>query len=126
MPSPATVLLPGLLALLLAACAPREAPVQYKAEIQPILDRACAGCHVADQPGTVTSGLVLDSYEALMRGTRYGPVVKPGNPTESVLVMLIEGRADPSIKMPHGDQPPLYQGEIAKIRAWVEQGAKNN
>jgi len=115
-----------LLALLLAACAPKEAPVHYQADVQPILDRACKGCHVAGQAGAASSGLVLDSYEALMQGTRFGPVVKPGNPTESVLVMLIEGRADPSIKMPHGDQPPLYQGEILAIRNWVAQGAQNN
>jgi hypothetical protein len=39
--------------------------------------------------------------------------------------MLIEGRADPSINMPHGDAP-LPDGAKQTIRAWVEQGAKNN
>ena len=43
-----------------------------------------------------------------------------------VLVMLVEGRADPSLKMPHGDAKPLETAEIATIRQWVEQGAKNN
>ena len=40
--------------------------------------------------------------------------------------MLVEGRADPSLKMPHGDAKPLEPTEIATIRQWVEQGAKNN
>jgi uncharacterized membrane protein len=44
----------------------------------------------------------------------------------SVLVMLIEGRADPAIKMPHGGAAPLTDTEIKTIRAWVQQGAHNN
>ena len=40
--------------------------------------------------------------------------------------MLIEGRVDPSIRMPHGGQAPLTAEEIGTIRNWVEQGAKNN
>jgi len=53
-------------------------------------------------------------------------VIIPGDPLTSVLVMLIEGRADPSLKMPHGDAKPLDPREIATIRQWVEQGARNN
>jgi hypothetical protein len=34
-----------------------------------------------------------------MHGTVYGPVVRPGNPLRSVLLVLIEGRADPSMRM---------------------------
>ena len=60
-----------------------------------------------------------------MKGTRFGPVVKPGDTLTSTLIMLVEGRADPSIKMPHGRQP-LSKDEIGALRAWVEQGAKNN
>jgi uncharacterized membrane protein len=61
-----------------------------------------------------------------MKGTSFGPVVLPGDALASVLVMLIEGRADPSINMPHGGAKPLTQQQITTIRRWVEQGAKNN
>ena len=47
-------------------------------------------------------------------------------PLASVLVMLIDGRADPSLEMPHGDAKPLDAAEIETIRRWVEQGAKND
>ena len=51
--------------------------------------------------------------------------VKPGDSLSSVLIMLVEGRADPSIKMPHGkDSLPKEQIEV--LKKWVEQGAKNN
>ena len=78
------------------------------------------------QAGYVVSGFELAGYESLMKGTRFGPVVLPGDPMTSVLVMLIEGRVDPSIRMPHGEGPPLSEAEILTIRRWVEQGARDN
>ena len=114
------------LTLLAAACQPTPREVSYSREVAPILDRHCKACHVPGQSGYVVSGFEVGTYDALMRGTQYGPVVLPGDPLTSVLVMLIEGRADPSLRMPHGASKPLDPGDIATIRLWVEQGAKNN
>jgi hypothetical protein len=38
---------------------------------------------------------------------------------------MVEGRVDPSIKMPHGDKQ-LTKEEILLLKNWVDQGAKNN
>lgn len=113
-------------ALLLAACQPQPREVSYAKDVAPILEKHCKACHVPGQAGYIVSGFELQSYDTLMKGTQYGPVVLPGDPLTSVLVMLIEGRADPSLKMPHGDAEPLDPDDIATIRRWVEQGAKNN
>jgi len=107
------------------ACARSPDPVSFAREVKPLLDAHRAACQLRGQPGYEASGLGLDSYEALMKGTRYGPVVLPGDALSSVLTMLIEGRADPSINMPHGEAA-LPDGAQQTIRAWVEQGAKNN
>jgi hypothetical protein len=80
---------------------------------------------VPGQAGYETSGLRLDSYEALMKGTKFGPIVIPKDALSSALTMLIEGRADPAIKMPHG-KAPLSPEDQKTIRTWVEQGAPNN
>ena len=109
--------------LLLAACGGKE--VSFKADIQPILAQSCLECHAAGGAGAEKSGLVLSSYEDLMKGTRFGPIVKSGDTLTSVLIMLVEGRADPSIRMPH-QKEPLSKDQIALLRQWVEQGAKNN
>jgi uncharacterized membrane protein len=68
----------------------------------------------------------MQSYETLMQGTLYGPVIIPGNSRRSILNMLVEGRADISMRMPHGRDEPLTQHEIDVLRLWVEQGAQNN
>ena len=108
---------------LLAACAQKE--ISFKADVQPILDQYCGECHVAGGKGTEKSGLVMGSYESLMKGTRFGAVVKPGDTLTSAMIMLIEGRADPSIKMPHG-KASLPKEKIEVLKKWVAQGAKNN
>ncbi len=115
-----------IVVIFLSNCGGSKPEVSYAADIQPILRRHCMECHIAGGPGYEASGLGMASYEELMNGTRYGAVVLPGDNLGSVLVMLIEGRADPSINMPHGDRAPLMQAEIEMIRRWVDQGAPNN
>ncbi|MCE3284812.1 MAG: hypothetical protein K0R70_1068 [Steroidobacteraceae bacterium] len=121
---PASV--PLCVALFATGCQPSTREVSYSTDVAPILEKHCKACHMPGQAGYVVSGFELQNYETLMKGTQYGPVVLPGDPLTSVLVMLIEGRADPSLKMPHGDAEPLDRADIATIRQWVEQGAKNN
>jgi len=108
-----------------AGCAGKQ-EVSYQKDVAPLLAKHCAACHTPGQAGYVVSGFELKDYESLMKGTSFGPVVLPGDALTSVLVMLIEGRADPSINMPHGGANPMTKEEIATIRLWVEQGAKNN
>lgn len=118
----------GLLAVAVLAaggCARKEPQVSFANDVQPLLATRCGACHAPGQPGYEASGLSMQSYEALMKGTRFGPVVIPGDALSSTLTMLVEGRADASIRMPHGDAP-LTAAEQKTIRAWVEQGAKNN
>jgi hypothetical protein len=104
----------------------RNQAVSYSHDVVPILDKHCKACHVPGEAGYVVSGFELGSYESLMKGTQYGPVVLPGDALTSVLVMLIEGRVDPSLKMPHGGGTTLSEAEILTVRRWVEQGARNN
>jgi hypothetical protein len=118
----------GLLAgtLVLSACSQQPKEVSFKEEARPILDRHCIECHTPPSgQGYVKSGLSMASYQDLMKGTRFGPVVKPGDSLTSALIMLVEGRADPSIQMPHGKEP-LTKEEIHTLKVWVDQGAKDN
>jgi hypothetical protein len=112
--------------LLAASACERTPTVSFQKDVVPILDQHCKSCHLPGQPGYVVSGFEVGSYESLMKGTQFGPVVLPGDPLTSVLVMLIEGRVDPSLRMPHGDATTPTQEQILTIRRWVEQGAKNN
>ena len=106
-----------------AGCGPAQK--SFERDVQPILKQNCIECHQPGGAGTVASGLDMSSYDSLMKGTKFGPVIKPGDSVASVLNMLVEGRANPSIRMPHG-RDPLKAKDIEALKLWVDQGAKNN
>lgn len=110
-------------AMILGACSPRN--VSFRADVQPILEQYCLECHAPGGPGYGASGFDVSSYDTVMKGGNFGPFVVPGDPLTSTLNMLIEGRADPSIRMPHGREK-LSDREIEVLRVWVQEGAKNN
>ena len=53
-----------------------------------------------------------------------GSVIVPGDVQHSILNMLVEGRSDPSLRMPR-ERKPLGNEEFNILRVWVEQGALN-
>lgn len=106
-----------------AGCTPSG--VSYSKDVQPILAKNCSECHSSGKEGFVASGLDTTSYEALMRGGKFGPLVKPGDALSSTLNMLVEGRAHASLRMPHGREK-LPDKDIETLKAWVNEGAKNN
>ena len=100
--------------------------VSYRRDIAPLLAEHCGRCHLHDGKGTQKSGFAMDTYEQLLKGTRIGAVIKPGVATASTLMSLVEGRADPKIRMPPDSHNPLATEQISLIRRWINEGAKNN
>jgi mono/diheme cytochrome c family protein len=109
--------------LAVAACAPSG--VSYNKDVQPILARNCSECHAPGQKGFEASGLDTTSHQSLLKGGKFVPLVKPGDALSSSLNMLVEGRAHSSIQMPHG-RAKLPDKDIAILKVWVNEGAKNN
>lgn len=102
-------------------------PVSFETDIQPILDNKCSVCHLSpDGIGYRLTGLRLDSYESLMKGSLYGPVVVRGDSRRSILNMLVEGRAGKMRNLPTIRKHAFTEKEIAALRDWVDQGAQNN
>ena len=114
-----------LFPLVMTACG-GEPAVSFSQDVQPIINQHCIQCHEVGGKGEVASGLNLTSYEDVMKGTNAGPMVSAGDVEGSNLLVLMEGRADPSIRMPHGQNEPVPKKDIQTIRSWIGQGAKNN
>ncbi|MCA9267699.1 MAG: DUF1549 domain-containing protein, partial [Planctomycetales bacterium] len=108
-----TILFPILL-----AAAP--APVDYSADVAPVVQKHCAKCHGADKQ---ESGLRLDRRASLLRGGDFGqPAIEVGNSAASFLIQVVSGK-NPDVKMPP-EGAPLTDAEIALLKAWIDQGAK--
>ena len=108
-----------------SAAAAAGAITSFKADVLPIFKARCVSCHTPGSEGTTTSGLDLTSYAGVMKGTKYGAMVIPGNAEYSNLMWLLDWRASPQLRMPHGQQQ-LPAAERDTIRVWIRQGAKDN
>jgi len=98
--------------------------VSYSRQVQPLFNQTCAlvGCHSQAETG---DRLKLDSYQNLRFGIRGLPVFIPGNAASSELVGTIQGTWGGVDRMPVG-RNPLNQNQINGIRAWVNEGGRDN
>jgi len=110
-----------------AFCAPQTSQTKksFREDIVPILKGRCESCHQPAGEGAEKSGLDLTSYAGLMKGTKFGPMVIPGDPESSNLMLLLDWRASPELRMPHGKKQ-LSSCDRNDIRAWIREGAKDN
>jgi hypothetical protein len=99
--------------------------VEFAKDIEPLFARSCVGCHGGKKP---ESNFSLTSRAALIRGGDSElPAILPGTSHDSPVVRFAAG-VEPEMEMPPLDSrdeyPPLSQGEIALLRAWIDQGAQ--
>lgn len=109
------------------ACAATQAAqkISFAEDVLPVFRERCVACHQPGGEGFQKSGLDLTSYEGLMKGTKNGPMVIPGEPETSNIMWLLDWRADPELRMPH-NKKKLSICDRDTIRTWIRQGAKNN
>jgi len=110
-----------VLVMLGAGCAKE---VSFSKNVMPILEQHCLACHKPGGPGYETSGLSMESYQSLMKGTKFGSVTKPGYSGASTLVIMMEYEHDP-VAMPRGSKP-LAPEQLKLVKTWIDQGAKDN
>ncbi|MCC6587075.1 MAG: DUF1553 domain-containing protein [Bryobacterales bacterium] len=112
-----------LLALSLTAAVAADRPVEFNRDIRPILSDKCFLCHGPDAK-TRNVPLRLDvetTAKADLGGRR---AIVEGNPAQSTLIHRVTAEK-PALRM-----PPVHTGmkltdaEVARLRAWIEQGAK--
>ena len=85
--------------------------VSFKDDIQPLFSR-CVGCHNANLNPDLREG---NSYNALVP-----QFVTAGNAANSRLYNFLPGNGHQDIGF------TLSTNEIATIKAWIDEGAKNN
>jgi cytochrome c5 len=100
-----------------APSASPPAQVQFARDVQPVLERSCAGCHSADLK---MADLDLSTRDAAMRGGEHGAVIVPGSAERSKLYRMVAGLDQPPMPM---DGDALPAADIAAIKAWIDQGA---
>src|SRR5688500_9728872 len=110
----------GVLAVVTAGSARAgERQVDFVAEVQPILERACYRCH---GPEKQKSEYRLDVRDvALQGGELYAPNIAPGDSAASTLLQFVSEGGE--LEMPP-EGPRLSDEEVATLRLWIDQGAR--
>jgi hypothetical protein len=104
---------------------PQRVLTSFREDVFPIFKGRCIECHQPGGQGYEKSGLDLTSYDGLMKGTKFGRMVIPKDPESSNLLWLLDWRASPELRMPHGTKK-LSTCDRDAIRRWIREGALNN
>src|SRR5262249_14280037 len=89
----------------------------FEVKVRPILAGRCFKCHGGDK---VSSGLRVDSREALLKGGDRGPALVPGNAERSLLLRALRHQDD-KLKMPPNTTLP--EQTVRDFATWISQGA---
>lgn len=100
-----------------AGCNPDT--VYFVNTILPLLRSGCAmsGCH---DVASHKEGVVLTDYQNIINTAK----VKPGNPGNSKLYKVLIKTDDE--RMPPPPMAAFTSEQIARVKKWIEQGARNN
>src|SRR5580658_168020 len=90
----------------------------FSVDVAPILQKNCLSCHSSS---VHKSGLILESYSALMKGGKHGPPILPHDANGSLIIQMLEG--DNGTQMP-ANADPLPDSDIDRIKAWINAGAE--
>lgn len=100
--------------------------VTYETDMKPLFEASCVKCHSGDRP---KARLKMDTLEGVMKGTKQGKIVTPGDSANSMIIKAVAHLThDPEGWMPPLNNKagikPLTPEQIGLIRAWIDQGAK--
>lgn len=89
----------------------------YQDDLLPLLRTSCLNCH---NPDKKKAGLDLSTYATMMAGSDNGKVVKPGDPSGSMLFKTVTHAEEPFMPK-SGDKLPDAQLNVFK--KWIAIGA---
>ena len=107
----------GLGVLLIAGTLAAADP-SFKNDVFPILRDNCLACHSAQAK---MGQFVMEDYDGLMMGGKNGKSIVPGDSDASLLIRMLDGRAQPKMPLGGEDLPPQ---NLAVLKAWIDSGAK--
>ena len=99
-----------------------NAQVEFAREIRPIFQKHCYECH---GPEKQKSGYRLDMRDVATKGGDNGEAaIVPKDAAKSLLYRFVSGEDEESMMPPkNSGKPRLTTDELAKIKAWLDEGA---
>ncbi len=102
----------------------RTTAVDFESEVLPVLQRNCLACH---NQSRAKGDLNLETPQAALKGGSSGPGLVPGKAAESLVFRAAAHQVEDMVMPPAGNKAnaaDLTPGELALLKAWIDQGAK--
>ena len=115
----------AVMVLATASSAVAETPVDFAAEVLPILSDRCNLCHGPDESSREAE-LRLDVSDVVGQPTQNGGlelIIAPGDAAASELVRRITSKDEGERMPPSHSKLTLSDQEIATLRRWIDEGA---
>jgi WD40 repeat protein/mono/diheme cytochrome c family protein len=98
--------------------------ISYYRDVRRILQQHCQGCH---QPAKPLGSFVMTEYaDLLKKGDHNLPGVAPGQPDQSFIVSQISSKDGGKTAAMPKNADPLPAADIAMIKKWIADGAKDD
>lgn len=113
---------PVFFASLIAASvvsAAEDQPVDFVKQIKPVFEQRCVECHNST---TLLGEFNIQNRELAMKKRNSGPVIVPGEPDRSMLLLTLTlPPKDKKVMPATGHRLP--DADVALIRRWIKEGA---
>jgi len=99
--------------------------VDFSRDIQPVLERSCAGCHGGDRK---KGDFSIATRENILKGGQSGePALIAGNGGGSKLIRMVSDQVE-DLEMPprarRNKYPALSTDEVALLKSWIDEGLR--
>ncbi|WP_140938634.1 DUF1553 domain-containing protein [Sphingobacterium lumbrici] len=98
----------------------KDRPVDFSADVKPILNKHCITCHGGVKKNGGFS--LLFEEEAFAKTESGNPAIIPGDAGHSEFIRRLTSD-DPELRMPY-NAPMLSRAEIDILKRWINEGAK--
>jgi hypothetical protein len=117
---PAWAAVAVVLAFLAGAARADDAAPSYTKDVKPFLAQYCMNCH---NDRRARAGYSVETFTALTREGRRGSLVVPEKPDASRLLLTMAGKGK---AMPPRRAAQPKPEEVARVREWIQAGAKDD
>lgn len=98
----------------------KKSTPSYVNDVQPFLIKYCVECHKSTK---VRGGYKVETFADLTRVGKKGPMVVPGKPAESQLLLSLQ---NPDKPMPPKKSAQPTAEDVAKVSSWIAAGAQDD
>jgi len=96
--------------------------IDFARDVKPLIESNCLECHNS-KDARLSAGLNLETRKLAMTSGRRPPVIRPGDPKNSLFIQAIRLDATHPISMPPAPDK-IWDARLKILEKWIREGAE--